>query len=225
MPGPLALLGSGEFLPPMEDLDRALLEGRPRRVVHLPTAAGQEGDQRLEYWRNLASDHFARIGATSVTLGVLDRGHAMLDESADAIAGAGMVFLSGGDPHHLTDSLRDTPLWSAIVSAWRNGAALVGCSAGAMAIAAVLPAFRKAAGEALGLIEGISVVPHYDRFGMLMKPVVRIHDRDVTVVGIDEDTAIHGGPGDWTVYGRGSVHIAAPDRHEVFTAGDSLTLP
>lgn len=225
MPGPLALLGSGEFLPSMEDLDRMLLDGRPRRVVHLPTAAGREGEQRLAFWRDLAARHFANLDAEIVTLDVLDRAHADRHEFVEPVEHAGMIFLSGGDPHHLAESLRETALWNAIVSAWQNDAALVGCSAGAMAIADVIPAFRRAAGQALGLIPGISVVPHYDRFGMLMKPVVRIHDRRVTVVGIDEDTAIHGGPEDWSVYGKGSVHVAGPERHEVFSAGDRLTLP
>jgi cyanophycinase-like exopeptidase len=225
MPGPLALLGSGEFLPVMEDLDRSLLDGRPQRVVHLPTAAGQEGPSRVAYWRDLAATHFTRLGAEIITLDVLDRTGAERPELVDEIRGTGMIFLSGGDPHHLTESLRHTPMWGAIVSEWETGAALVGCSAGAMAIAEVIPAFRREAGEALGLLENLSVIPHYDRFGKLMKPVVRIHDRHVTLVGIDEDTAIHGGPDEWTVYGRGSVHIANPDRHETFAAGDRLTLP
>jgi cyanophycinase len=209
----------------MEDLDRALLDGRPRRVVHLPTAAGQEGVSRVAYWRDLAATHFARLGVDVSTIEVLDRSGASRGDLAVEIEAAGMIFLSGGDPHHLTDSLRDTPVWNAIVSAWTAGAALVGCSAGAMALAEVVPAFRRAAGEALGLLEGISVIPHYDRFGKLMKPVVRVHDRHVTLVGIDEDTAIHGGPLEWTVYGSGAVHVTNPDRNEAFTAGDTLTLP
>jgi len=225
MAGPLALLGSGEFLPVMEDLDRALLDGRPGRVVHLPTAAGEEGDVRIGYWRDLAATHFRRIGVEVTTLEVLDRSGAEREDLARLVSGAGMVFLSGGDPHHLTDSLRDTPVWKAIVEAWRSGAALVGCSAGAMAIAHVIPAFRKAAGDALGLIEGISVIPHYDHFGKLMKPAVRVHDRQVTLVGLDEDTALHGGPTEWKVYGNGSVHVTGPGRHEVFSHGDHLTLP
>lgn len=225
MPGPLALLGSGEFLPAMEELDRLLLTDRSPRVVHLPTAAGLEGEVRIGYWRDLAAAHFRHIGVEVMTLDVLDRSGAERRDHTEAIGGAGMIFLSGGDPHHLTDSLRATPVWEAIVSEWRAGAALVGCSAGAMAIAHVIPAFRKAGGDALGLLEGVSVIPHYDRFGMLMKPIVRVHDRHVTLVGIDEDTAIHGGPAEWTVYGKGSVHVTGPERHDVFAPGQHLTLP
>ena len=42
--GPLALVGSGEYLPVLEPLERALLEGRPPRYVQLATAAAPEGD-------------------------------------------------------------------------------------------------------------------------------------------------------------------------------------
>ncbi len=48
MNGLIALVGSGEYLPVMEDVDRYLLDslnlnGRKPRVVCLPTAAGRKG--------------------------------------------------------------------------------------------------------------------------------------------------------------------------------------
>ena len=42
-PGPLALVGSGEYLEVMADVEGALIEGRPRRYVQIPTAAAPEG--------------------------------------------------------------------------------------------------------------------------------------------------------------------------------------
>lgn len=42
-PGPIALVGSGEFLPQMVEVDRWLLNGRLPRAAFLPTAAGEEG--------------------------------------------------------------------------------------------------------------------------------------------------------------------------------------
>lgn len=222
--GPLALLGSGEFLPVMADLDRRLLEGRPRRVVHLPTAAGLEGDRRIEYWSQLAASHFASIDAAVETLPVLDRSGAEDSGLAAMIGGAGMVFLSGGNPSHLVTSLRDTPLWAAVVEAWLSGTVVAGCSAGAMAMSAALPAFRSSQAAALAMVEGITVLPHYDRYGKMMKPMARLRDRLLTVVGIDENTALHGGPGSWTVYGPGSVHVFGPDGPVVFRAGETVIL-
>jgi hypothetical protein len=42
-PGPLALVGSGEYLAVMAGVEGALIEGRPPRYVQLPTAAAPEG--------------------------------------------------------------------------------------------------------------------------------------------------------------------------------------
>jgi len=48
-PGPLALVGSGEYLAVMAGVEGALIEGRPRRYVQIPTAAAPEGPDRLRY--------------------------------------------------------------------------------------------------------------------------------------------------------------------------------
>src|SRR5215472_8687581 len=45
-PGPLALVGSGEYLPVMTDVEGMLLKGRPPKYVQPPTAAAQEGEGR-----------------------------------------------------------------------------------------------------------------------------------------------------------------------------------
>ena len=63
-PGRLALVGSGEYLPAMEPVDRYLLGqlAQPARVVCLPTAAGTEGEERIEYWSNLGTSIFPGWG-------------------------------------------------------------------------------------------------------------------------------------------------------------------
>ena len=58
MKGQIALLGSGEYLSVMDDVDRYLLancgaeDGRKPRVVCLPTAAGREGDAHVALCRS-----------------------------------------------------------------------------------------------------------------------------------------------------------------------------
>src|SRR5690349_3948723 len=71
--GPLALVGSGEYLPVMLDVERQLIDGRPPRYVQLPTAAGREGRQRLDYWVRLGQAQAERLGVESVPLVVIDR--------------------------------------------------------------------------------------------------------------------------------------------------------
>ena len=132
--GPVALVGSGEFTPAMEDVDRELLEGRPQRVVFLPTAAAPEGEKSIAHWVDLGRLHYTRLGVEAVPLLVLDRVGADDADLASAIAGAGLIYLSGGDPTYLAATLLHTRVGDAIVAAWHNGAAVAGCSAGAVAL-------------------------------------------------------------------------------------------
>ena len=63
--GTVALVGSGEYLPPIEPLDHWLL-GRlsePGRVVVLPTAAAPDGPGVPERWNRMGVEHFTKLGA------------------------------------------------------------------------------------------------------------------------------------------------------------------
>ena len=106
----------------------------PGRAVVVPAAAGLEGDDRVAYWLELARRHYEAMGVEPVLLDVRTRADADDPAIAALVDGAGLVYLSGGDPHHLAATLRDSALWDAIVAAWQAGAALAGCSAGAMAL-------------------------------------------------------------------------------------------
>src|SRR2546430_975557 len=115
-PGPVALVGSGEFLPVMEAVDAALLAGRPPRLAFLPTAAAQEGAERVDYWVELATEHCRRLGVEAVPVLALDRAGADDPGLAALIAGAGLVYLSGGNPGYLAETLRGSLVFDAIVA-------------------------------------------------------------------------------------------------------------
>ena len=207
--GPVALVGSGEFLPAMEDVDRMLLEGRPQRVVFLPTAAAPEGADRVEYWVQLGVEHYRRLGVESEALLVLDKSEADRPDLAARITGAGLIYLSGGSPAYLTDTLRDTEVWRAIRVAFESGAALAGCSAGAIALSAFVRdrlTLEAPLRPALGVIPDLAVLPHFDRLmrfaPQLADAVSRLLPDGAKLVGVDEDTAIVGGPRRWEVMGR-----------------------
>jgi len=230
--GSIALVGSGEFLPVMEEVDRVLLDGRPQRAVFLPTAAAPEGAERVEYWVQLGLDHYRRMDVEAEPVLVLDRDDAEREELAAAIAGAGLVYLSGGNPAYLVDTLRDTVVWRAIHEAWLNGTALAGCSAGAIALSAVVRE-RLAADAplrpALGVVPNVAVLPHFDRLRQWRPELADARARRVpegiTLVGVDEDTAIVGGPDRWTVMGRQSAWVLERDGTSVsYDAGTTLEL-
>lgn len=230
MAGPVALLGSGEFLPAMEDLDRRLLLGRPPRVVHLPTAAGQESSRRLRYWRDLASRHFEeRLGVEVETLAVVDVHSANDSRHVAALDGAGLVYLSGGNPGYLAATLRDTAVLAKVCELSTAGAALAGCSAGAAALTAMAPDVRSGEGSGRGLnvVPGLAVIPHYDALRRRRPRLARLFSEgapsDVTVVGIDEHTAIVTEDRvRYEVYGRGTAVLV--DAETVYGPGESFAL-
>ena len=242
--GALALVGSGEYLPIMQELESALLKsgidrGKSKRYVQLPLAAGRESEDRLKYWQELGAEQAARLGAEQVFLPVYSRQDAMRQEIADTIDNAGLIYLSGGDPHYLASSLVGTPVWDAILRNWRTGSALAGCSAGAMAFSGDVPNFRKM-GEigtlGLNILPTIRTIPHYNKFfgwipDSAAKVMLRAPDH-VWVIGIDEGTAAVAGldpdtsyeSQTFVVHGVGGVHVLRGGPTRTYVQGEKATL-
>ncbi|MEI7605149.1 MAG: Type 1 glutamine amidotransferase-like domain-containing protein [Chloroflexota bacterium] len=214
MNGAIALVGSGEYLPGMVEVEAALLDdavgrGKARTYVQLPTAAGREGGKSLEYWRALGASQGERIGVATTFLPVLTRADADDAALAAQIEGAGLVYLSGGDPRYLAQTLVGTRVGRAIESHWRSGGALAGCSAGAMVMGDAVTSFRLTGGEptpALNLLPGLRVIPHYRRlFGWAFGAP----PAGAVLLGIEEMTALVrlSGGTEWRVMGAGAVHV------------------
>ena len=230
-PGPIALVGSGEYLPVMQEVEADLISGRSPRYVQIPTAAAPEGLDSVSYWVELGRQQAQRIGVEAVSVVAHNRDDADNDELVSQVRDAGLIYLSGGNPSFLANTLRDTKLWKEIETAWRDGAALAGCSAGAMALADHIPTLRlphHQATRGLGLLPHIRVLPHFDRmfahvpdfFTRFMKVPDGVH-----VIGIDEDTAIVGGPVEWEVKGRQSAWLFVDGHRHEYAAGTTLATP
>ena len=228
MPGPVALVGSGEYLPVMLETERLLLDGRAPRYVQIPTAAAPEGEQSLGRWIGLGREQAERLGVEAVPVVARDRAEADDPSLAALVAGAGLVYLSGGNPPYLASSLRGTALWAAVYEAWQAGAALAGCSAGAMALSSWVPDISRpeaAADPGLGVVD-VRVIPHFDRMSQWLPDVgARFLDGASTpVVGIDEDTALVQLDGQWVVHGRQQVWLLSPDGRTGYAAGEVVPL-
>jgi len=222
MTGMLALVGSGEYLPEMTAVEAHLLAGRPPRYVQLATAAAPEGDASLARWHRLGREQAQRLDVEQVVVDVRDRSDADDPALAALVEGAGLVYLSGGNPMFLAQTLRDAAVWAAIHRAWLGGASLAGCSAGAMALTGWVPSIRSLGrhpDHGLGLLPHLRVLPHFDRMlgwapDILTRALFRAPD-GVAVLGIDENTALVGGPEEWTVHGHQSVWLLGEgSRHE-----------
>ena len=214
-PGALALVGSGEYLPEAQVLEAELLRfgisrGKTNTYIQIPTAAGKEGEDRLDFWRQRGADQAERIGCEVKYLPVLTREDAHNQSWINEIGKAGLIYFSGGDPVHLAEVFSDTPMWEAIAQAWHEGASLAGCSAGAMAFGGTIMGIRRSHHSAgLGIVPGIEVIPHYDKMlGWLPERVTAFvlrPDAETTLIGIDENTALIC-TDKWQSYGRGKIH-------------------
>lgn len=235
-PGPLALVGSGEYLPVMAGVEGLLLAGRLARYVQLPTAAAPEGEKSLNRWLKLGAEQAARLGAEQVPVVVRNREEADNPELAALAEGAGLIYLSGGNPDFLARTLRGTAVWAAILAAWRAGSALAGCSAGAMAMTGWVPALRSMSARhpdpGLGLLPHLRVLPHFDKMAAwvpdLFTRVLTRPPAGVTTLGIDEETAIvdmTGSGHTWEVHGRQQVWRIADGPRRGHPAGSTLLTP
>ena len=236
--GSLALVGSGEFLPEMSDLESLLIQdgvrnGKVPRFIQIPTAAGQESADRIKYWKELGRAQGERLGIEVEFLEILNRQDAQDKELATLIADSALIYLSGGDPHHLADSLAGTPVFDAIYQGWASGSSLAGCSAGAMALSTHIPNFRlskKSPTPGFNLLTNIRVIPHFDRFFRWIpesaaKVLMSAPDETI-LIGIDELTALvnRSGESDWQVIGSGLVHILRGAPSSQLAASARITL-
>jgi cyanophycinase-like exopeptidase len=239
MNGSLALVGSGEYLPAMAEFEKSLVQdgvknGKEARYVQIPTAAGRESADRLEYWKQLGLTQAKAIGVEATYLPIYTREDAFNQKYVDAVANSALMYMSGGDPHHLAEVLIDTPLWSAIVENWKTGASLAGCSAGAMVLSAHIPNFRllkKTATQGLNLLPEIRVIPHFNKFFKWIpesaaKVLLHVPDNSI-LIGVDELTAIvkRSRDTEWVVVGEAKVHVLKGLPDQQLHDGERIKLP
>ena len=212
MSGLLLLNGGDEFRPGNEPQDRELVGAAgPGPAYVVPTAARR---QRPELAVATASAWFAGLGVTLEELPVYTRSDAGSTELAARAAGAGLIYLTGGDPGLLAQTLRGTRVWAAMAGAWSGGAALAGSSAGAMALCEwtlVMSRWprheQRRPVEALGLVPGTAVLPHFGRMGS--RWTVDAAPDGLVLLGIDERTGAVWSGGAWHAAGAGSVVVIA----------------
>jgi len=235
MPGPVALVGAGEFLEPMAEFDAGLLAatGRVRpRVAILPTASYPDGEEVFQRWATMGVSHFGRLGADVEPVLVRDRTAADDRAAAQAIGEADLIYLSGGKPSYLMDALDGSAVGRALDDAHERGAVLAGCSAGAMVLAGHAFDFRIRLlpwpvrwRPGLGFVPGASVIPHYDLWPEPMTALIALQaPRGSRVLGIDEETALVGRDGAWQVHGRSRVTVWHGRRRERYRAGEIFRL-
>ena len=238
MNGLIALVGAGEYLPVMNEVDRYLLasvnpNGRAPRVVCLATAAGQEGDESVNRWQRMGMEHFQALGAEVSDARIIDRASADNPQWEPALENADLIYFSGGNPMYLYETMQGSRAWRAAQKAWMRGAVYAGCSAGAMILAQKVPNFR-AVGlislDAFRVLPATFVIPHFDRMRGLWSAYLYGVRRQLKekqfILGVDENTALVGKlDGIWQVMGQGQVHIITRAGQQDFDSGEQVSLP
>lgn len=222
--GTLALVGSGEYLPPMDPVDQALLSRLAEpRVVCLPTAAGTEGAATIARWSRMGVEHFSRLGAQVVAVEVVDRATAEDEALAARIRSGNFVYLSGGHPGYLYRTLKDTRAYRAILDVLGRGGVVAGCSAGAMIWGGDIPRFNllRPFQPAFGLLPGTVILPHFDEMPPALVRVARFMLGRRTLVGVEGNTALMCSDGACTVVGSGAVTVWSQRNRGRFADGQT----
>ena len=225
MTGRIALVGGDEFRTGCESMDEAILAATGKTApltLIIPTAAAFE---RPDIAARNGVRHLAALGADAHPLMALDRKDAMDAAIASQIDSADLVYLTGGNPAHLLDTLSGSALLDSITDALERGAVLAGSSAGAMVMGSRMR-FREWR-PALGIADGIATLPHHERANpdSTLRELNDSAPNELNAVfGIDGRCGALSGPNGWTALGPGHVTVYRNDAWRKYGHGDTFTI-
>jgi len=227
--GYILLAGGAEFGGQMAVADRraiTLAGGVKIRLSIIPAAAAPDNNHQRAGQNGV--DWFKNLGAANVSaLPLIDRKSADDPAVVEALNRSGLIYLLGGFPRHLAQSLGGSNSWQAVLAAYRSGAVVAGSSAGAMILCDhYYDPYEKNIFRGLGLIPDACILPHHDTFGKSWAPELAQRLAGVVLIGIDEQTGmLNDDPtGRWQVYGAGGVTLYKNDRETHFASGRRFDL-
>lgn len=226
--GYIALVGGAEFRDNCATMDRALLaltgQAHPK-VVILPTAAVR-GSPRLAGENGVR--HFWQLGADASAAMVVTRADAEDPQHVAHVTAADMIYLAGGDPPYLLETLRDSAVWRAVLTVYQRGGMVVGSSAGAMVLAEKMrPPQTSRWVDALALAPGVAVLPHHDPDAQRERAhQARVGlDLRIAILGIGEASAVVTQPdGKWQALGVRDVAIYTTRGGATYRPGQSFAV-
>lgn len=222
--GRIVLAGGAEFSGRMRDLDLRALDhagGAGAAVSIVAAAAAPDNNQDRAGARGV--DWFRSLGATDVACcGIVDPASADDPREVESLLHAGLIYLLGGFPAHLAETLQHSRSWRAAIRACNSGAVIAGSSAGAMVLGEHF--YDPAASTlrpGLGLIGSTLVIPHHERNGTSWAPRLESLAADSLFLGLDESTGIidDADIGGWTVYGEGEAVVYLEGQRQRFSNG------
>jgi cyanophycinase len=225
--GYLLLEGGAEFGGSMSEPDLHAIHlagGLNAPICIIPTAAAPDHNHKRAGGNGVR--WFKSLGATNVaSVDVIDSKSANDEKLAASIRNAKLIYLLGGFPRHLGETLTDSICWRAALDAYAEGAVIAGSSAGAMVLCEYyFDPNEKQLLRGLNLIPNACVLPHHNKYGKAWEMQVRNVLPNATLLGIDERTGmINDADGKWAVHGIGGVTVYDGDQAQVYKRGEQFT--
>ncbi len=228
--GYIVLEGGAEFGGEMAAPDRRALElagGLDVPVSIIPTAAAPDNNHQRAGENGM--QWFQSLGATDVVvLPLIDRASANDPAIVDTLKKSRLIYILGGFPHYLGNTLLQSHAWRAAMATHEAGAVIAGSSAGAMVLCEYY--YDPTAGEiveGLGLIRDACVIPHHNTSGQSWSNRLKRSLPDSLLIGIDEQTGlINDGPkSSWQVYGKGVVTLYQQKGTQLLKPGTPFVFP
>ena len=227
--GFILLEGGSEFGGQMAEPDLRAIQlagGVEARIIIIPAAAAPDNNHLRA--GNNGVHWFESLGAQNVSsLPLTNRDTADDQTVVEALLQSKLIYLLGGFPRHLGQSLKGSHAWVAALEAWRKGAVIAGSSAGAMVLCSHYydPTADEIV-EGLGLISGSCVLPHHNTFGQKWASRLLTEQPELLLIGIDEETGMldEGDTSMWRVYGKGSITLYQNKDVHRLLSGSSFTL-
>lgn len=220
----LLLEGGAEFGARMSAPDLRAIElagGFDSPICIIPTAAAPDNNHKRA--GNNGVRWFQSLGAKNVfAVDVIDSKSANDSALADLIRNSKLIYLLGGFPRYLGETLANSLCWRAALEAQ----VIAGSSAGAMVLCEhYYDPYEKKLLQGLNLIPNACVLPHHNNFGKAWANQLMQSLPNVTLIGIDEQTGmINDSNGTWKVYGAGNVTIYQNKQIKIHTPGEMFTL-
>lgn len=209
--GYLVLEGGAEFGGKMSAPDLRAIElagGFNAPICIIPTAAAADNNHQRA--GNNGLRWFQSLGAKNVfTVDVTDSKSANDISLAASIRPSRLIYLLGGFPRYLGETLANSICWQAALDAYAEGAVIAGSSAGAMVLCEnYFDPNEKKMVQGLNLIPNACVLPHHNNFGKgWAKQLARDLPNSI-LIGIDERTGmVSDMEGGWQVHGAGEVTL------------------
>ena len=225
--GHIAIAGGAEFGGRMSELDRRAIElaGGDAAAIHIvPAAAAPDNNQHRAGAQGM--QWFKSLGAKNVYCReIIDRVSADVPSEADALGAADLIYLLGGFPAHLAESLQGSTSWQAAIRAYNSGSVVCGSSAGAMVLGDLFyDPISSTLLPGLGILGPVLIIPHHEKSGPWWSARMQSLAPEAQLLGLDESTGIidDAETGGWTVYGGGQAVVYMDSGHYRYRSGQVI---